>query len=173
MPTSRSRIATATAVVVLLAACGKKEEPPKPAPAPKVAAAPAAPAAPPNQTPPIRRNLPDPPPPPPVSVDNLFVGKTLGADGRVDPAAGSISPGDTIYASVETSGAGEVALKARWNHIAEGKANLVTEEVRPLKAAGPGVQRFELKKPGMQPGDYQVEIFVNERAAATRRFGVN
>ena len=167
---------TALAIVSLaLAACGK-DDPPKPAPPPppkpKVEAA--VTAAPPPAPGPQRRNLPDPPPLPPVAVDNVAVGKAIGPDRKIDPNAGPITSKDTIYASVDTSGAGEVTLKARWNSIAEGKATMLKEDSQPVVATGPMTHEFHFAAPGgWKPGDYQVEIFVNDRPAATRRFGVS
>lgn len=172
---NRIALAVAGALVVTLAACGK-DEPPKPAPvAPaKKATAPAVTAMEPTPVP-TRRNLPDPPPLPPVAVDNIAVGKKLGADGRIDASAGPITAKDTVYVAIETSGAGQVLLKARWSQVADGKANLVKEDVQTIVASGPGVHEFHVANPGAgwKPGDYQVEISVNDRPAATRRFGVN
>ena len=172
---TRIAIAVAAGLAVTLAGCGK-DEPPKPAPVipAKKAAAPAVTAMDPTPVP-TRRNLPDPPPLPPVAVDNIGVGKKLGADGRIDAAAGPITPKDTVFVAIETSGAGQVLLKARWSQLADGKANLVKEDVQTIVASGPGIHEFHVANPGggWKPGDYQVEISVNDRPAATRRFGVN
>ena len=169
-------IAVASAVV-LLAAC-KKDPPPAPPP-PKVAAKPATPPPevrtnpPPGEGPQRRTDLPEPPPPPPISVEQIALGKFIGPDKKVDLAAGPIQPSDKLFASVDTQGAGEVMIKVRWSRIADGKATLITEGAKGVKATGPMTHVFEVHNAeGWKPGDYQVEILVNDRPAATRRFGV-
>ena len=84
---------------LLLGLVGCKKEappppPPPPAPAPKVEAPPSAPA--------------------PVAVANITLGKAIGADKKVTAASDTFAKGDTIYASIDTTGQGTATLKAKW-----------------------------------------------------------
>ena len=169
------RLAAAVAIALLAAACGKDEPPP-----PKAAATPPPKRA--TETPPAppvppaagrRNDLPDPPPPPPVSVNGVQVGKALGADKKANPDAGPIRANDPVHATVETEGDGQVTLRARFSRIADGKLEVVREEMQEAVTRGPQVYNFQATQPGgWQPGTYQVEVFVNDRASATRRFTV-
>lgn len=161
----------AAAAAVALAACSKEEPPPpKPAPprpatpAPQVEARPAAPV-------PYRpTNLPEPPPPPPIAVEQLALGKLVGSDkGPLE----NIQASDKLYAQIDTKGVGQVMVRVRWSRIAEGKLQVINEGGRVVVGNGPGTHVFEIHNAeGWKPGEYQVEVFVDDRALATRRFGV-
>lgn len=163
------------AAAALVAVACSKEEPPKPAPKP----APPKPATPAPQVrgdaPPVmggvrRTDLPEPPPAPPITVEQLSLGKLVGND---KVALENIQPSDKLYAQVETQGVGQVMVRVRWSRIAEGKAHLINEGGRVVVGNGPGSHVFEIHNAeGWKPGDYQVEVLVDERPLATRRFGV-
>ena len=95
---------------LLLGLVGCKKEappppPPPPAPAPKVEAPPSAPA--------------------PVAVANITLGKAIGADKKVTAASDTFAKGDTIYASIDTTGQGTATLKAKWTfHKGDKKADV-------------------------------------------------
>jgi hypothetical protein len=172
---TRFSMILAAAAAIALGACGKKEEPPPP----KVAAKPTAPPAvrtdaPRVQGPQRRTDLPEPPPPPPVSVGEISLGKFAGGpDKKVELQSGQIQASDKLFAQVATAGAGQVMIKVRWNKLADGKAVLITEAAKGVDAKGPETHVFEVHNAeGWQPGEYQVEVFVNDHAVATRRFGV-
>ena len=96
------------AVPIALSACKRAETPPPPPPA-------AAPAP-----------TPVPPPAPaPFRVGSVDVGNAIGADKRVTVPSTTLAPGDTIYASVASTGAApSVTLVARWSY---GEGQLVSE----------------------------------------------
>jgi hypothetical protein len=147
-----------TAAAVALAACGKKEEPPKPAaaPAPPPVAAPA-PA----------------PAPAGVTAGNIAVGKAIGADKKVSAAVDSFGKSDTFYVSVDTTGAGTATLKAKWTYHKDGKTVPVKEDMQTIAPTGPATSEFHISKPDGWPlGDYQVEVFVGDKSAGTRKFSV-
>jgi len=166
------------AAAALVAACGKEEpkKAPPPKPAPKVAEEPPAlPPDPPEQvgTAVRRTDLPEPPPPPPVAVQDVLVGRAVTPDNKLDPNAGPITSKDTLHASVETQGAGRVALRAVVKHLGEGKGAVVYDQTQTVVTSGPATHVFKASKPeGWTAGTYQVEILVEERPAATRRFGI-
>jgi hypothetical protein len=156
--TMRSKFAFAliAAFAVTLAACGKKEEAPKPAPAPTPAAVPA-PA----------------PAPAGVTATTVTVGKSIGADKKVTAAAEAFAKGDTIYASVETTGTGSAMLKAKWTYSKGGQTALVKEDTMTVNTTGPAVNEFHIAKPDGWPlGDYEVEVTIDGKPVATKKFAV-
>ncbi len=151
------RICLAVAAAALaITACGKKEEAPKPAPAPAPTTAPA-PA----------------PAPAGVAVSSVTVGKAIGSDKKVSAATDTFAKGDTMYASVDTSGAGNATLKAKWTYEKGGKVAVVKEDSQTIAATGPATSEFHISKPdGWPTGDYQVEILLDDKPAGTKKFVV-
>jgi hypothetical protein len=159
MQLSIRHLALVAAASIVLAACGKKEPPPPPPPPPAPAPAPA----------------PPPPPPPPagVSLSSVSLGKAVGADKKVSAATEVFAKGDTIHASIDTTGAGSATVLAKWSFTKDGKTVPVKEESATLNATGPATTEFHISKPdGWPAGDYQVEILVNGKSAATKSFKV-
>jgi hypothetical protein len=148
------------AAVMALAACGKKEEPPKPA---------ATPAPPP---PAVQAPAPAPVPAG-VTVGVITVGKAIGADKKVSAVTETFSKGDTMYASVDTTGQGTATLKAKWTYHKDGKVAVVSEDTQTIAPTGPATSEFHVSKPdGWPVGDYQVEIFVGDKSAGVKKFSV-
>lgn len=142
-------------VAVALAACGKKEPPPPPAaPAPVEAPAPVAvPAG--------------------VALSAVSLGKAVGADKKVSAATEVFAKGDTIHASIDTTGAGSATVVAKWSYTKDGKTAAVKEETATITPTGPATTEFHISKPDGWPlGDYKVEILVNGTSAATKSFKV-
>jgi hypothetical protein len=151
-------------VVILLLAvsmlgiggCGKESSPPKPATVP--------PSAPQVQAPPAADV---------VSVANINLGKALGPDKKVTAPTDTFAKGDTIYAVVDTVGSGNATLKARWTYHRGDKTAPVSEDSRTISANGPSTSEFHISKPdGWPPGDYQVEISLNDKSVGTKKFAV-
>jgi hypothetical protein len=148
----RKQIVIATLVVAGLAVgCGKKEEPaPAPAPAPVVIEAPTA-----------------VPTPAALAVGNVTLGNSVGADKKVATPAETFGVKDKVFASVETTGQGHAKLRALWSYMKGDKTAKVDETSLAVNAAGPAVHEFHVSKPsGWPKGDYKVEIFLNDAAAA-------
>ena len=147
----------ATAATLALAACGKKEPaPPPPAPAPPPAAAPA-------------------PAPAPVGVtlSAVTLGKAVGADKKVSAPTEVFAKGDTIHASIDTTGAGSATLVAKWTYTKDGKTVPVKEDTATITPTGPAATEFHISKPdGWPAGDYQVEILLDGKPVATKSFKV-
>lgn len=147
------------AALMTVAACGKKEEPPKPsaAPAPPTAAQAPAPA----------------PAPAGVMVGAISIGNALGADKKVTAATDTFSKGDTFYVSVDTTGAGSATLKARWTYHKDGKTVVVKEDTQTIAPTGPATSEFHVSKPdGWPVGEYEVEVFANDKSAGVKKFSV-
>jgi hypothetical protein len=147
-----------TAALLALNACGKKEEAPKPEAAPAPAPAPAPVPA---------------PPPAGVTVGTVSLGNAIGADKKVTQASEAFGKKDTIYASVDTTGAGTATLKAKWTYRKGTQEAVVKEDTQTINATGPATSEFHISKPdGWPAGDYQVEIFVDDKSAGTKAFTV-
>ncbi len=147
----------ASAVALTLVACGKKEVPATTAPPPP---APTTRSAPPAST-------------AAVSVGNVAVGNAIGGDKKVT-GSGAIAAKDTIYVSVDTNGTGEATLRSKWTYVQGGANTLVKEDTQKVTTTGPATHEFHIAKPdGWPKGEYQVEIFVNDAPAGSKRFNVS
>jgi hypothetical protein len=152
------QFALVAATAVALAACGKKEPPPPPPPPPAPAPVPA-PA----------------PPPAPVGVmlSAVTLGKAVGADKKVTAATEAFAKGDTIYASVDTTGAGSATLVAKWTYTKDGKTVPVKEDSASITPTGPATSEFHISKPdGWPAGNYSVEILLDGKTVSTKSFKV-
>src|SRR5512134_151746 len=147
----------ASSLALLLAltvvACGKKEAPAPAAPPATQATQPAAPAG--------------------VTVAAVTLGNALGTDKRVTAPSTSFARNDTIYAVVETLGSGNITLKARWTFHKGDNVATVNETSQTITTNGPAVNEFHVSMPdGWPAGDYQVEIFANDKSAGASKFTV-
>ena len=165
-----SKVFALVALACALAACGKREvpvatpaqppatptaEPPKPASATPPAVAPAAT--------PVEA----------VAITAATLGRAINGDKRVTAATDTFAPADTIFLSVETSGAGGADLTARWTYAKGNEATRVNEETQKVAPGGPAVTEFHIRKPdGWPPGDYQVVVLVNDEPSVTKKFTV-
>ena len=141
------RLAASLLPVLLLtvAACKKAEAPP-PTPAPTLAAS--------------TTTLPAP-----VGVKSVMLGSAIGPDKRVTTTSDVFTPKETIYAVVESDGAGPAKLRALWTFVKGDKTAKVDETVIEFPSSGPSVNEFHVTKPtGWPKGDYKVEIFLNDGA---------
>jgi hypothetical protein len=144
------------AAAVLLAACGKTEEKPKPVvtPAQPPVAAPA-------------------PVPAGVTAAAIGLGKAIGADKKVNAATENFAKGDTFYVSIDTTGAGTATLRAKWTYHKGGQVAPVKEDTQTIAPTGPATSEFHISKPdGWPVGDYQVELFLNDKPIGSKKFAV-
>lgn len=108
-----------------------------------------------------------------ISVSQINLGKDIGSDKRITAATDSFAKNDTIYASVETQGSGNASLKAKWTFVKGDKTALVNESTLNIVAQGPAVNEFHVSKPDSWPaGNYQVEIFLGDHPAGSKKFTV-
>ena len=148
------RRTTILTFVALSAACGSKPAPPPPAPV--VVATP----------------VPTPAPP---AVAGVTLGSAIGADKSVSAAAEAFKVKDTIYASVATTGAGHVRLRALWSFVKGDKTAKVNETSIEFDSTGPANNEFHVDNAkGWPKGDYKVDIFLgdSETPATTKTFKV-
>jgi hypothetical protein len=140
-------------LALTVVACGKKEAPAPAVPPATQATQPTAPAE--------------------VSVSAVNLGNAIGADKRVTAPGSSFAKTDTIYAVVETQGSGNMTLKARWTFHKGDNVATVNETSQTIAANGPAVNEFHVSMPGGWPaGDYQVEIFANDKSAGASKFTI-
>jgi len=140
-------------LLVLLSACGGTKEEPTIAP-PETAPAPdAAPAG--------------------VSAGSITLGKAVGPDKKVTTPAESFAKGDTIYVSVDTVGTGTATLKAKWTYRKGGQVADVGEKTEKISSTGSDTTEFHVSNPaGWPAGDYQVELFLDDKSIGVRNFRV-
>lgn len=156
--TTRSRralAATVAAGLVLTAGCGKKAAP--------------APAEPPAATP------TPPPAPPPLAVAGIDLGKAIDASNKVAAPLTTFGVRDTIYASVNTTGAGTNAtLAAKWTYLkAAGGEIPVNESSLTISPTGPVASEFHITKASPWPkGKYKVEVLLNGSSAGVKEFEI-
>jgi hypothetical protein len=141
------RLAATLVPALLLTGAACKKEAPAPTPAPTLAA--------------TTTTLPAP-----VAVKSVTLGNAIGPDKRITTSSDVFTPKETIYASVETDGAGPAKLRALWTFVKGDKTAKVDETVVEFASRGPNITEFHVMKPtGWPKGDYQVEIFLNEGTA--------
>ena len=167
------RFRVAAVAFVALAGC-KREAPSTPVVHPPATGS----AAPATATPPPALSSPPaataaPAAAPAVTVTSATLGTAINPDKRVNAATDTFRPGDTLYLSIETSGAGAADLTARWTYSTGGQVTLVHEETQKVTATGPAVTEFHVQKPdGWPTGDYQVVVLVNNDVGVSKRFTV-
>jgi hypothetical protein len=171
-----SRIAFTLAVALALAACGKKEDASKPASANLPAAA-TTPGTPPAGTAPGANTQPtsaEPTTDKPAAAGsviprNFALGTAIGPNKKVTVVTDTLTGKETAYASVDLYGVGEAKVRAVWNS----KAKLVKSDTETVKVSAPITVEFHLSDPaGLAPGDYDVEMLVNEVSAGKMKFTV-
>ena len=151
-------------IAALTTACrNESPPPPPPPPAPKAQA----PEPAPSPAPPAATTAP-------INVATISLGKAVGPDKKVTAATESFNKNDTIYVAVDTTGAGDATLKAKWSYLQGDKPTLVNESSQTVIATGPATSEFHISKPdGWPTGNYKVEIMLNDKPAGTKKFVVN
>jgi hypothetical protein len=144
-------IAAFLASSVALTACKKAE-----APAPAPTAVPLPPTA---------------VPAPAVTITDLSLGKSVGADKKVQTPTDTFSTKDTIFASVSTDGtAASSVIAVKWTF---GDGQVVKEDSRTIAPTGPAVTEFSIQKPsGWPKGSYKVETTVDGKPGPSKAFTV-
>lgn len=145
-------VAAFLASAVVLASC-KKAEPPAPPPEPT-----AAPTA-------------VPTPAPAVTITDVSLGKSVGADKKVQTPTDTFKPKDTIFASVSTDGsAASSVIVVKWTF---GDGKTVKEDTKTIAPTGPAVTEFSIQKPsGWPKGNYKVETTIDGKPGPSKTFTV-
>ena len=103
-------------------------------------------------------------------VSDLEVGKSVGADLKINDETDDFGVRDTLYASVKTEGtASGATLTARWTFGEQ----LVEEQTQTLTTTGDQITNFRIMKPTAWPkGSYKVTIMLNGAAVETEDFEI-
>ena len=158
-PINAAPAALAAALLATLALAGCKKD--EPAPPPPVATPAPAPAPAPPQAPAA----------PVVSVTSVDLGNAIGADNRVTTATAVFGKTDTIYASVNTSGAATATnkLNAKWSYQ---DGQTVHTEDRAMQGADT-IYEFHINNPkGWPVGKYKVDISLDGMPVKSAEFTV-
>jgi hypothetical protein len=103
----------------------------------------------------------------------VTLGKAVGAEKKVTAATEVFAKGDTIHASIDTTGAGTATLAAKWTFTKDGKTVTVKEDSATITPTGPATTEFHITKPdGWPVGDHQVEVLLDGKVVSTKSFKV-
>ena len=104
-----------------------------------------------------------------LRVTSIQLGRSLNADSTVGGHTTRFEPGDTVYVSVITTGAGSGTIAVRWTY----GARLLGEPKKKVSYKDVAATEFHLESAGGFPvGDYTVEAFLDGQSAGTREFRV-
>ena len=102
-----------------------------------------------------------------LAVSTIQLGRSLNADKTVANHTTTFEPDDTVYVSVQTTGAGKATLGVRWKY----GDRVVGEPTKEIDSAG--ATEFHLQSAGgFPPGDYTVEAFLDGQSAGVRPFRI-
>jgi hypothetical protein len=101
------------------------------------------------------------------AVADVDMGRHIGADKGISDKTDDFAPGDTIYASVHTTGAATgKALAAKWTFE---NGTTVHEESQSISPTGDAITEFHIVKPGGWPkGKYTFHLLVDGVEARTK-----
>jgi len=106
---------------------------------------------------------------PPLELNTIQLGRGLNPDKTVTGFTTRFKPDDTIYAAVLTSNAGAGKVKARWLFA----GRVISEPEKQVSYQGPASTEFHLQNTsGFPPGDYSVELFLDNKSVGLRPFRV-
>jgi hypothetical protein len=104
-----------------------------------------------------------------VTVTAMTLGRSLAPDETIaaDSRTNLFWTTDTFYVSVTTEGSAPSAtLKARWTYQ---DGTVVGESTKTISPTGPTTTAFQASNPERwNPGDYKVEVFVDDVSAGTK-----
>jgi hypothetical protein len=104
-----------------------------------------------------------------LHVTSIQLGRSVNPDGTVSSFTTRFIPGDTVYLSVATSGAGSGTISVRW--VYEGR--VIDEPKKQVAYRIPATTEFHLQSAtGFPPGGYTAEIFLNGQSVGSRPFRV-
>jgi len=105
----------------------------------------------------------------PLQLANIQTGRALNPDRSIASITTLFKPSETIYVSVQTTGAAPGSIGVKWMY----QGRVVDEPVKQVDYDGPDSTEFHLQNSGGFPeGDYSVEIFINGQQVGSRAFKV-
>ena len=101
----------------------------------------------------------------PLQIDTIQTGKSRNSDNSVGNHTTRFKPDDTMFVAVLTKGAGSGKVGVRWTYA----GRLVSEEARSVSYRDGGATEFHIQNSGgFPPGDYAVEVLIDDKPVATR-----
>jgi hypothetical protein len=101
----------------------------------------------------------------PLQIDTIQTGKSRNSDNSVGNHTTRFKPDDTMFVAVLTRGAGSGKIGVRWTYA----GRLVSEEARNVSYRDGGATEFHIQNSGgFPPGDYAVEVLLDDKPVATR-----
>jgi hypothetical protein len=106
-----------------------------------------------------------------LQVADVKIGHSLGSNKEVNNTNTTFTPGDTIYASVHTTGSAQNAtLTARWTYQ---DGQVVNERTESISPSGDAYTEFHIAKPsGWPAGNYTLHVLLNGQELQTKSFTV-
>ena len=105
----------------------------------------------------------------PLQLTNIQIGRSLNPDRSIGSITTLFKPSETIYVSVQTTGAAPGTIGVKWMY----QGRVVDEPVKQVDYDGPDSTEFHIQNSGRFPeGDYSVDIFINGVQVGTRAFKV-
>lgn len=107
-----------------------------------------------------------------LTVTDVQIGKSIGADKRVTNQTSTFGVRDTMYVAVVTSGASTGAkLTARWTYNGPNVVNESSQTISPT--GGENVTEFHIdKRSPWQKGSYRVDVLLDGAPAQSMEFDV-
>lgn len=107
----------------------------------------------------------------PLRATTIQVGTSLNSDNSVGRITTTFKRGETIYVSVLTAGRSAGTIMARWTYKSIG--SVLGESEKKVSYNDDAATEFHIENSGgFRPGEYEVEILVDGKSFATRRFRV-
>jgi hypothetical protein len=104
-----------------------------------------------------------------IRVESMQVGDSINPNGSMAHLKGTFGPHDTVYVSVNTTGAGSGTLGVRWKF----GETVIGESQKQVEYSGIAATEFHLQSAtGFPPGAYSVEVLFNGQPAGSRPFHV-
>jgi hypothetical protein len=105
----------------------------------------------------------------PLKVSTIQVGRSLNSDKSIGAHTTQFKPSDTIYVAVLTDATGAGKITARWTY----SGRPVGEETKNVSYQGEAATEFHMENSGgFPPGDYKVQILLDDQPVGEREFKV-
>ena len=105
----------------------------------------------------------------PLQLSTIQVGRSLNPDSSVAEHTTAFRKSDTVYVAVLTTAPGRGTIRVRWTYGGQ----LIDEPQRQVSYREPAGTSFQLvNSGGFPPGNYNVEVFIDDESVGSRNFRV-
>ena len=106
-----------------------------------------------------------------LQVSDVALGRSLDANKAVSAPTTTFTPGDTIYASIHTTGSAQGAtVTSRWTYQ---DGQVVNERTESISPSGDAYTEFHISKPsGWPAGKYTLHVLLNGQEVQSKDFTV-